>query len=184
MDRDGKAFTKPQRRSKASTSEILGPHARNGKPPPKWAGHHAQLIRMRDHLAGQRRDRAASSQAEPATTGEHMADAATDSFDRDWALAMASSDQSVLYEVDQALKRIADGSYGRCELTGKPIEADRLKALPWTRFCAAAQAELEAHGAAARPHLGRLGSCSSMPTDNAQPDEDDLEAPSTERSAA
>ena len=171
-------------RGKASTLEILGAGAGQNKVPVKWAGQHAELIKLREYIAGQRRNRAAGVEAEPTLAGVHMADAATDSYDRDWALAMATSDQSVLYEVTQALTRIANGTYGVCELTGNPIEPGRLKALPWTRFCAAAQAELEERGAVARTRLGRLGSYDSLPGAVSAADEDDIEEPADERQAA
>jgi len=87
----------------------------------------------------------------------HMADVATDSFDRDIALSFLSSEQDALYEIDAALERIRNRTYGICELTGKPIEAKRLEAIPWTRFSAAAEKELEKDGALRRPHLGPRG---------------------------
>jgi RNA polymerase-binding transcription factor DksA len=84
----------------------------------------------------------------------HMADAATDSFDRDLILGLVSHEQEALYEVDAALKRIEDGSYGVCELTGRPIPWERLKAIPWARFSIEAEAELEV---GIHPHIGLLG---------------------------
>jgi RNA polymerase-binding transcription factor DksA len=184
MRKNEKASKGPQPRGKASSSDILGTLGHNGRIPSKWAPHQAELIRLRDHLTRQRRERTASAEAEPVVAGLHMADSATDSYDRDWALAMASSDQSVLYEVAEALKRMADGTYGICEITGKAIEADRLKALPWTRFCAAAQAELEARGATSRTRLGRLGTYDTMPGEASPADEDEVEETSEERLAA
>jgi RNA polymerase-binding transcription factor DksA len=83
----------------------------------------------------------------------HMADAATDSFDRDLALGLASFEQDLLYEVDAALKRLDDGAYGICELTGKPIPWNRLRAIPWARFSVAAETNLEGN---AHPHIGTL----------------------------
>jgi hypothetical protein len=47
-----------------------------------------------------------------------------------------------LYEVEAALSRIKDGSYGICEMTGKPVPAERLRAVPWTRYCRTAAEEL------------------------------------------
>ena len=85
----------------------------------------------------------------------HMADAGTDSFDRDLTLGLASFEQEALYEVDAALRRLDDGSYGICELTGKPIPWKRLKAIPWTRFSIEAELQLEALGG--HPHIGSLG---------------------------
>jgi DnaK suppressor protein len=84
----------------------------------------------------------------------HMADAGTDTFDRDFALGMLSSEQDALYEIDEALNRIRDGTYGKCELTGKPIEPQRLEAIPWTRFSAAAEKQLEREGAVKKTRLG------------------------------
>ena len=83
----------------------------------------------------------------------HMADAASDSFDRDLVLGLASFEQEGLYEVDAALKRIEDGSYGFCELTGKPIPLARLEAIPWTRFSLEAENQLEGHMC---PRLGEI----------------------------
>jgi len=75
--------------------------------------------------------------------GQHMADAGTDTFDRDFALSLVSSEQEALSEVEAAIKRIRDGTYGICELTGKPISKDRLLVVPFTRYSAEAQKELE-----------------------------------------
>jgi len=89
---------------------------------------------------------------------ENMADAATDSYDRDYALALVSSSQTLLYEIEQALSRINKGTYGVCEATGKVIEKERLMAVPWTRFTAEAQNALEERGSVSRPRLGEIGS--------------------------
>ena len=75
--------------------------------------------------------------------GQHMADAGTDSFDRDFALSMVSSEQEALYEIDEAIRRIRNGSYGVCEITGKAISRDRLKAVPFTRYSVEGQTEVE-----------------------------------------
>lgn len=75
--------------------------------------------------------------------GQHMADAGTDSFDRDFALSMVSSEQEALYEIDEAIRRIRNGTYGSCEITGKPISRDRLRAVPFTRYSVEGQMEVE-----------------------------------------
>jgi RNA polymerase-binding transcription factor DksA len=81
----------------------------------------------------------------------HMADQGTDNFDREFALNLVSSEQDVLYEIDAALRRLDEGTYGFCEMTGRLIERERLKALPHTRYCLAAQAEMERGKARYRP---------------------------------
>jgi RNA polymerase-binding transcription factor DksA len=75
--------------------------------------------------------------------GQHMADAGTDTFDRDFALSLVSNEQDALSEVEAAIKRVRDGTYGICELSGKPISKDRLLVVPFTRYSAEAQKELE-----------------------------------------
>jgi DnaK suppressor protein len=156
----------------------------NGKPPSKWAQHYAELIRLRDFLTGKRHNHADGGKAEPSTTGEHMADAATDSYERDRELAMASSDQGMLYEINEALNRILGGSYGVCELTCEPIEPSRLEALPWARFSSGAQAELETRHATNRVHLGAVGSYGSTPSDSEPAEEEEAEEQPRERKAA
>jgi RNA polymerase-binding transcription factor DksA len=148
-------------RVRASTQDILGAAVRPPRIDPKWSAHHKRLTVLRNQFLKNKEALAEDSRKEtPNGSGEHMADAATDSYDRDWALAMLSSDQNALYEIEQALKRIVDGAYGTCELSGKRIEAERLKSIPWTRFSAGVQQELEARGVASRPQLGELGACS------------------------
>jgi DnaK suppressor protein len=60
----------------------------------------------------------------------HMADVGTDTFDQEFALNLAASDREKLNEIDAALQRIADRTYGVCQITGKPIPKARLDANP------------------------------------------------------
>ena len=143
-------------RGRSSTLDILGkPRTVTGSSK-AWAEHHAALNRLKEELTGQLSDRNETARQEIPTFSEHMADAATDSYERDYALAMLSSTQSTLSEIELALKRIFAGTYGICELTGDPIEPERLRAIPWTRFSARAQAELETKGASRSVQLGRF----------------------------
>ncbi len=73
----------------------------------------------------------------------HMADVATDMYDREFTLGLASNDRELLYEVDEALGRIYDGTYGVCAECKKPIPATRLKAMPHARTCIKCQEKLE-----------------------------------------
>src|SRR5205823_6235913 len=161
-------------------NEILGKSVRNGHHNQKWAQHYKALSLLRERFCGEMSTRSESSRQEIRTFSEHMADAATDSYDRDWALAMLSSAQTVLHEIEQALNRIETGTYGLCEVTGKPIETERLKAIPWARFSTEAQVELETRGIADLPRLGHLESISRTPQAE-QPDEDDIEEPANGR---
>ncbi len=89
--------------------------------------------------------------------GQHMADAGTDTFDRDFALSLVSSEQEALTEIDAAIKRIHDGSYGTCEITLKPIAKERLLAVPFTRYSAEAQKNLERNRHRSRTQAGLFG---------------------------
>jgi RNA polymerase-binding transcription factor DksA len=73
----------------------------------------------------------------------HMADQGTDNFDREFAASLLNSEHDVLYEIEEALRRIEQGTYGICEQSGEPIERERLRALPFARYCVAVQAEIE-----------------------------------------
>jgi len=82
---------------------------------------------------------------------QHSADHGTDNFDREFALSLATTEQDVIYEVDEALMRIEEGTYGFCEMTGVAIEKARLEVIPYTRFSVQAQARMEQGRAKYRP---------------------------------
>jgi len=74
----------------------------------------------------------------------HMADTASDDYERDFALGRATDEQKVLYSIDEALKRIEDASYGNCLQCRKPIARKRLAVLPQTELCIDCQKKNEA----------------------------------------
>ncbi len=65
----------------------------------------------------------------------HMADLGTDNYEQEFALGLMDSERKILHEIDDALNRIAEGTYGICEGTGEPIPKARLEAQPWARYC-------------------------------------------------
>ncbi len=69
------------------------------------------------------------------TQAQHQADIGTETHDRERDLSVLESIEAELADVEHALRRIDDGSYGTCEACGKPIGDDRLEALPAARFC-------------------------------------------------
>ena len=73
----------------------------------------------------------------------HMADIATDSYDREFSLGLASNAQQILYEIDEALKRVKEKRFGNCLLCEKPIPKKRLRAIPYAGHCIACQAKEE-----------------------------------------
>lgn len=73
----------------------------------------------------------------------HMADVATDNYDREFGLGIASSEQKVVWEIDEAIGRINDKTFGSCLDCGKNIVKKRLIAIPYTRFCVSCQEKEE-----------------------------------------
>ena len=73
----------------------------------------------------------------------HMADQATDNFDTEFSFDLASNEQKFLNEIEDALKRVEDGSFGVCEQCQKAIALKRLKAVPYARCCIKCQEEQE-----------------------------------------
>ena len=100
---------------------------------------------MVDSMAGVAQDtlRSRAEGSEASAFGMHQADAGSDAYDRDFALSLLSQEQDALYEIDQALKRIEVGTYGVCEMSGKPIPHARLEAIPFARFTVECQSQLE-----------------------------------------
>lgn len=64
----------------------------------------------------------------------HMADLGTDNFEQEFSLELMDSERKLLTEINDALDRIENGTYGICEGTGKPISKARLEAQPWARY--------------------------------------------------
>jgi RNA polymerase-binding protein DksA len=77
---------------------------------------------------------------------QHMAEQGSDAYGQSLSLDLAAADRRLIKEIDDALQRIEDGTYGICELTGKPIKAERLEELPWARYSIEAARELERRG--------------------------------------
>ena len=73
----------------------------------------------------------------------HMADQASDNYEVEFSLGRASDEQNVLYSIDEALKRIEDGTYGNCPQCGKAIPKKRLNAIPNTELCIICQSKNE-----------------------------------------
>jgi len=65
----------------------------------------------------------------------HMADLGTDNFEQEFTLSLMQTEEQVLSEIGEALERINQGTFGKCEDCGAPIPKARLQALPYTRHC-------------------------------------------------
>lgn len=74
---------------------------------------------------------------------QHIAEQGSEAYEQSLSLDLAAADRKLIKEIDDAIKRIDEGTYGICELTGKPIKAERLEELPWARYSIEAARELE-----------------------------------------
>lgn len=101
--------------------------------------------RALDNMSGVARDtlRNHPEGSEASGSGEHQADAGSDAYDRDFALSLLSKEQDGLYEIEQALARIDNGTYGICEMSYKVIPILRLEAIPFARLTVECQAQWE-----------------------------------------
>ncbi len=73
----------------------------------------------------------------------HPADMGTDNFDEELDLALVENEERLLVDIDDALARIEQGTYGRCENCHREISRDRLEALPYARYCIECAKKLE-----------------------------------------
>lgn len=111
--------------------------------PSEWSWHYRTLSRLREILLHERNEHAAAFRQPLDHGGEDKIDVAEDQREHLQLLAELRAEQAEIAEIDAALTRIRQGSYGICEATGERIAGARLRALPWTRLCARAAAGSE-----------------------------------------
>jgi len=147
---------KSRRQTTESPAVLLGLNHREKRLDPFIRMQKEKLLQLRDAMVdsmagvaqGTLRSRAEGSEA--SAFGMHQADAGSDAYDRDFALSLLSQEQDALYEIDEALKRIELGTYGKCEMSEKPIPHARLEAIPFARFTVECQSQLEKQSKASR----------------------------------
>jgi DnaK suppressor protein len=151
-----KVSAKKARASARPRETLLGRNHSVRKLSPFTRKQKEKLLNLRDamvdSMAGVAQDtlRSRAEGSEASAFGMHQADAGSDAYDRDFALSLLSQEQDALYEIDQALKRIEVGTYGICEMSGKPIPHARLEAIPFARFTVECQSQLEKQNKASR----------------------------------
>jgi DnaK suppressor protein len=166
---------KPHHVKSASLADILGFNPTKGKQrtamidesevPEKFRRYYRLLLDLRHHVLTQLGEHTEETLLKSSKDdsgdlsgyGQHMADAGTDTFDRDFALSLVSGEQEALAEIEAAIKRIHDGTYGICESTQKPIAKERLLAVPFTRYSAEAKKQVERHSHRAIQRGGLFG---------------------------
>jgi RNA polymerase-binding transcription factor DksA len=113
----------------------------------------ARLVDIKDnfdeeHLTDETED---ESLSELSGMDQHQADVGTETFEREKDISILEQVDAELADVEHALRRLDDGTYGTCEFDGKPIPEERLEAMPAARFCVEHQAEAEGQAFRARP---------------------------------
>ena len=91
------------------------------------------------------------SLSELSSVDQHQADIGTETFEREKDLSILEQVEAELDDVEHALQRLEEGTYGTCEACGKPIEEERLRAMPAARFCVEDQAKAEQEARAPGP---------------------------------
>lgn len=151
---------KVQKHAAASIADILGFNPNQKKSsenisekdiPTKWKKYYKLLLELRTHVKEELalhtsetlKQSSKDNSGDLSGYGSHQADAGTETFDRDFALGILSNEQDALNEIEEAIYRIKDGTYGVCEETGKPINKERLTVVPFTRFSLEGQKAFE-----------------------------------------
>ncbi|MBF0216509.1 MAG: TraR/DksA C4-type zinc finger protein [Candidatus Omnitrophica bacterium] len=131
-------------------NELNAPKKKNVKISP-------ELMKVRDSLVEERagileelkRIKKDASKSQKDASGDlsgysfHMADMATDMYDREFILGLAEGERQLLYSLDEAIKKIDEGLYGGCEMCGEKISRQRLEAMPQAHYCIKCQEKRE-----------------------------------------
>ncbi len=110
-----------------------------------------KLLNVRDEIYSQIKDLSEETlmKSQKEMSGDisgysiHMADVASDSYERDFNLGLVSTERKILREIDDALKRVDDKEFGSCEACGCDIAIRRLNAIPYARNCKKCQEKIE-----------------------------------------
>ena len=111
--------------------------------PPRWRWHYDKMQSLRDRLLDSHDDQFGQLAGVEEPFSVDGVDSASGETDHEAALGILARDQDMLLEVNAAIRRILEGSYGICEASGQPITPDRLRAVPWTRYTREVETRLE-----------------------------------------
>lgn len=120
--------------------------------PQKWLKYYKKLVALKTAIQKEidEHSQTAFSREGKEETGDisasysqHTADIDNEAFTRDCALSLLASKQQELAEINIAIERMKKGTYGICEITGKPIPAERLRDVPFTRYSLEGKLEAE-----------------------------------------
>lgn len=83
------------------------------------------------------------SSEEPKGYSQHQADEGTDDFDQRISIEVSTKEQGLIRQIDRALEKIEDGTYGVCDVSGDEIPKKRLEAIPYATMTVQAQEKYE-----------------------------------------
>src|SRR3954464_108420 len=109
----------------------------------RLAAETARLPEIRSTFDGLNKESESESLGELSSADQHMADVGSETFDREKDLSILEQIEAELADVEHALRRLDDGTYGTCEACGKVIDDARLEVLPAARFCLDDQSKAE-----------------------------------------
>jgi RNA polymerase-binding transcription factor DksA len=112
----------------------------------KWAWHQRTLTQLRAELLKARQEHDYAVRVPHERGGADQLDVAEDEMELNTLRAELAQEDFELSEIESALRRLENGTYGICEATGKPIAAERPRAIPWTRLSTAAASRAEVAG--------------------------------------
>ncbi len=95
------------------------------------------------HISKSTRETQRESSGDLSSYTIHMADVASDNFQKELNLELASNERELLFQIKEALERIEQGTYGTCIMCKNPIPKTRLKAIPYTQLCKKCQEKRE-----------------------------------------
>jgi DnaK suppressor protein len=104
----------------------------------------------------------------------HMADLGSDSYEQEFTLDLMDSERKLISEIDNALARIENGTYGICEMDEKPIPKPRLEAIPWALYCIVCASSSEKKNLDKRNEASRKYGYTSDIEDEEESDYDDV----------
>ena len=102
-----------------------------------------RLQGIRDGLQREQEETTSDTGGELSNVDQHPGDSGTETFEMEKNVSLLEQVDDELLEVEAAVQRLERGTYGTCQVCGRPIGDERLEAMPATRFCVEDQAKAE-----------------------------------------
>ena len=123
------------RKETASVAKTQQAQTSPEAPEERVAALRQRLEQQRDEIMNMYKQDVRAGQESADDGTEDIVDRANNSYNRELMFSISDSERLMLLQVEEAIKRMEEGTYGRCANCGKNINILRLEAVPWTRFC-------------------------------------------------